>query len=388
MLVLPHSFLLANGAKSIRQKLANEARIHCLVDLSSIPVFESVDIYVILLVFQKRVDESVSSLPATIVSVRDLPGLALEDYLEGKRVTGDFYSIYDLDQQEFESEEWILLPETASRIRRGLRTLPTLANFAEIRQGAITGADKVFIVPDSVSDSLDSELFRPLLADRSMLRYRVPEATEQSIFYPFIDGELVQEERLRTEFSATWSYLQEHRGELEKRSAVSRGNVAWWQPAWPRSPRSMLRPKLVSPHLVLAPRFGFDRTGTYVVTRSTYLTTKGIGADEELLLYLLGLLNSSVAFWYLSQHSHKYSHGYSMLEGKTLRDVPIPDPGRSPSLTQRLCDAVDARINSTGTHAIAMEREIDDLASDLYGISRLDRGLLGLGGVDADDPND
>ena len=45
-----------------------------------------------------------------------------------------------------------------------------------------------------------------------------------------------------------------HRARLEKRKALARYRKAWWEPMWPREPKTLLRPKLVVPHLVIVPR--------------------------------------------------------------------------------------------------------------------------------------
>jgi type I restriction-modification system DNA methylase subunit len=52
--VLPQSFLDAQNAAFMRQILAKEYVVHCIVDLSRVPIFEQQSIYNILLIAEKR----------------------------------------------------------------------------------------------------------------------------------------------------------------------------------------------------------------------------------------------------------------------------------------------------------------------------------------------
>lgn len=54
MFILPHSFLISDNAHGIRRKILQETWIRCLADLSAIRVFQQVDTYIVLLIFQKK----------------------------------------------------------------------------------------------------------------------------------------------------------------------------------------------------------------------------------------------------------------------------------------------------------------------------------------------
>lgn len=99
-------------------------------------------------------------------------------------------------------------------------------------------------------------------------------AQSGSVFFPFVDGTKITEKYLKSEFPKTWAYLLKHRGRLEKRKALVRYRKAWWEPMWPREPDSLLRPKLVVPHLVIMPRFALDGRGRYAVSHSPFLIAR------------------------------------------------------------------------------------------------------------------
>lgn len=377
LFVLPHSFLLAGSARAMRRRLAEDCWIHCLADLSAIRVFEDLGSYIILLIFQKKAEFVPTKPVAMVLKCQDYVGLALEDSLEGRPAETPFYSVHEADQSEFKRDNWVILPSGEATIRDKLESLPRLGDFAEIREGLITGADDVFIVDKTQVPEGEETLYVPFLPDREMERYHVPKDTSKRVLYPFLNGRKLTENEIRHSFTKTWEYLVAHQQKLMNRRPVQRGHLEWWEPVRPRSPRLLLRPKIVSPHLILIPRFSLDCNGRYAVSRTCYLYPKPPGMEDDLLCFLVAILNSPVCHWYISTHSHKYSRGYIMLEPKTLKSVPIPDPTsiHGPRL-DHLLSLVNQRLGDPDS--ISVESEIDNITSELYELSIEEQQVIGI----------
>jgi hypothetical protein len=373
--VLPHSFLLARNARKIRKLIADECWIRVLADLSAIKVFGETGSYVLLLIFEKKTRQLSDPPAPVILKCRDFVGHALEDVLEGRRAETPTYSIYETPQSDFLAEDWIILPPLEGRLRQRMHSLPRLHEFVQVRQGLVTGADDVFVVDSATIPKRESRVFKPFLPDRSMLRYTVPKSTQRSVFYPFLGDERLSEEDLKTRFPETWRRLELQKGRLTARRAVLRGECAWWAPERPRSPTELFLPKIVTPHLGLAPRFGLDVDGKFAVSHSTYLYAKEPSDSSDMLRFLVAVLNSPACYWYIAAHSHKYGRGYSMLEAKTLRSVPVPDPTRWPTETLRLITLVDDLLRINATQEI--ELEIESLVADMYEVTVPERKALG-----------
>jgi len=378
LFVLPHSFLLSKSAQGMRSWLLEQCFVHCLADLSAIRVFEDTNIYVILLIIQKKT-KNLPEVKATIVKCQDQVGHALQDAIEGKRIEGKFYSIHDVEQSAFKPEGWQVLAPTEAAIDSRLSSLPLLEEFLEVRQGVVTGADDIFVIENHLVPNDEYSLFVPLLRDKEMCPYTVPKRTSQSVFLPYFNGTKVTEKKLRSEFPKTWAYLLRHRGRLEKRGALSRYRKAWWEPMWPREPDTLLRPKLLVPHLVIMPRFALDGRGRYAVSHSPFFIAR-IRTDEvHILKMMLAILNSSVCFWHIQTHSHVYRHGYTMLESKTLKRTPVPDINRwTSSEKKRLLGLVEKRLRAEKQETDILNAEIDALVSDAYGLTSNERRALGL----------
>ena len=176
--------------------------------------------------------------------------------------------------------------------------------------------------------------------------------------------------------------------ELESRPPVRRKQLLWWQPERPRLPQNMMRPKIISPHFVVMPRFSHDVKGKYAISRSPLLYPKEVlvegdaqevGAENDLLRYFLAVLNSTVCFRYIAEHSTRYGSGYIMLEPRTLAKTPVPNPSVVPPATmRRLLSLVDKRLTSTGSDNIAIEKELDETITELYGLSLEEQRSLTL----------
>lgn len=388
LFVLPHNFLLREHARGMRKLISETCWIRCLVDLSAVRVFEGTDSYIILFIFQKRFDVEPAPL-ATIVKCQASVSRALQDVLQGRQAETKYYSIYNVEQSTFGEGEWVTLPPSESAIKRKLETLPTLDTFLEIRVGLQTGNNRVFIVPTSEVPKGERKIFAPFLPDREMMTYTVPEKTGSYVFYPFIDGRKIEDEsELKESFPKTWKYLLTHEEKLRERPPVRDGKLLWWQPERPRSPQHMMRPKIVSPHLVVVPRFSLDRKGQYAIVRSPLMYPKEvlfendlqeIGVEDDLLRYFVAVLNSNICYRYITEQSHRYGSGYAMLEPRTLARTPVPDPTQvSPELMQKLLTLVDVRLGASGESVIPIEVEIDELVTELYGLSKQERLLYGV----------
>ena len=379
LFVLPHSFLLGQNASGMRKIISEQAWIRCLADLSAIRIFEDSGSYILLLIFQKRPDTGQEAPPATIIKCQDLVGRALQDAVEGRRVETSFYSIYDVEQHTFGESEWLILPPTESRLKSRFERLPIVDDFLHVRKGFISGADDVFIVPAAQVPSGEEAIFVPYLRDREMKLYTVPDRTSHYFFYPYVGETKIEEDRLERDFPQTWAYLNSRRKKLEARSSLQKYHRAWWEPMWPRPPEHMMRPKIISPHLVLIPRFSLDREGKYAISQAPLLYPKETGAEQDMLRFFVAVLNSTPCYWYIATHSHVYRGGYVMLEPVTLKKTPVPDPARvSPAIKRRILALVDERLSLSGIAAVDVEKQIDRLVADLYGLSSQERRALGM----------
>lgn len=378
LFVLPHSFLIAENSIKLRKYISENCWIRCLTDLSAIPVFGNTGIYVVLFIFQKKLPSNLHSPQATLIKCREFVGKALQDGLRNNQVENNFFSVFEVDQSFFKGDSWAIIPSKELALREKLSQFPNLNVFLDVRQGFVTGADDIFVVDKNQIPKGEENIFIPYLADRQIDRYSIPKSVSKYVFYPFKSGNKVDEKQMKKDYPETWKYLQSKKRDIQSKKSFQ--NVSnWWRPARTRQPEHILLPKIVTPHLTIVPKFAVDLQGKYGISRSPFFILKGDGGGREMLLYFLGILNSTPCYWYISNHSHKYSKGYTMLEVKTLNQTPIPDPSSiSNKDFKKMIELVELRIKSATLESIKIEAEIDALACKLYNLNSDDKKVLGL----------
>ena len=380
LFVIPHSFLISKNAKKLRKYISDNFVINYLIDLSAIQVFGNTGIYVVLLIVQKRVPTLGDT--SVLVKCENKEGYALQAALKWDFTETSSYSVYKTQNSIFCAEEWYVLPKREVELKTKLEVFPKITEFVEVRQGFVSGNDKVFIVEKVIANQLGIKLFRPYLSDKEMEKFDLPDIGEldKYLFWPFDEnGNKISIESLEESYPKLFQYFLKYKEILLKPKTKNEHN--WIYPHRPRQ-ETLLQPKVICPHLMFTPKFALDSNGAVVVSRTPFIYLKS-KFDEtqgiDILKYLTAVLNSSACFWYISTHSHKYGGGYSMIEVKTLKTTPIPDPSRvSSGDLNKLVSLVDDRLESKGYDAVQIDRQIDKIVSKLYNLTEKDMSTLGI----------
>ena len=373
LFVVPQPLLTSDNLKPLRDWIQDQAWIRVVADLSAIPVFEA-NVYVALVVVQRKGGESFPAPPVALVRCNADVGAALEDFLDGKHRRTSSYSIFEAAQAALARPTWsVHAPEEASLLRK-LEAMPHLGQASEVRQGVITGADSVFVVDSEAVPAAESSLYRPFLPDRLIGRFTLPAQTGTHVFYPILGDKIVSTPRLSSDFPETWAWLNLHKEKLSSRAAVAGGTLEWWQPARLRYPH-VLAPKIVMPEVSLIPRFGIDQTGEWIVGHSPFIYLPEERPDEDTLLVIAALLNSSVVAWFIDLNARKYRSNYNKVGVSLMRRIPIPDLShvqlpnirKAIDLARTLVNSEDREFN----YELALE--LDDLIlRNMYGLSEED----------------
>jgi methylase of polypeptide subunit release factors len=389
LFVLPNTFLVTDSAKLIRKYLIEECNILCLVDLSSVKydIFENVGIYPILLIFQKRKKNDKQNINAVITTINDYVGRALTDILEDKKTLNPSYNIFPVSQDFFHREKWTLLTPAESNLEIRMSKLKKIEDFFDIRTGFTSGLIEAFIIPPNKIPRNENEIYIPYLRDREMGKYSIIEDSKEYIFYPYLeDGTKINEKKLMQQFPNTYRRLYQSYNSLSQRSEVIKEKMEWYMPNRPRKRDFMLIPKIITPHLVFTPRFSLDIKGKYAISRCPFLVLKKDSeqgfAKHDLIFYILGMLNSSVCTWYLLNHTSRYQNGFMMIEPASLKEIPVVDPIYLSKISfLKFVALVKERFlyqedDSNFSKVIEIEKEIDRISMDFYGLNKGERNVI------------
>ena len=328
--VVPQQFLTSPSLRKLRDWVMEHTWVHLVADLSAIPVFKA-SVYVSLLIVQKKGFLGEEPPYVSVIRCQRDVGAALVDFIDGHYSRTSSYAIFQSGQESLRRVTWsVPFPEETGLVRK-LEPMPKLDDVAVVRQGMITGADDVFIVDSHEVPEGERAIYRPLLPDSMIGRFVLPGESGKRVFYPFLEDVPVDTSQMENLFPETWARLNRFRDRLSSRKSAPKDPAGWWRPAWPRSPSEMLVPKIAVSRLVLMPRFGVDLAGRWVVLQSPYVRSRSGVGDEDLLLVLAAVLNSSLAAWYIDLNARKYRNGYNMVEVALLKQLPIPDISQMPS---------------------------------------------------------
>ena len=365
--VLPHSFLIGSTPYPIREDLKRKFWIKSIVDLSAIKVFEDYSTYVVLLIAQKKTNAMETPPACRVVLCQEFVGNALQDCLENKTVRTSYYSVFDVDQDYFVKGPWTLLGPEEVSLQKKLNNMPKLEDFLVVREGLITGNDKSYIISRDQVPHEEKSLFALFLPDRAIGRYTTPRESKRYVYFPYSNGKPIDLKDLK-KAKSTWKYINNIRANLGG-SALKK---------WPYLVRGrekeILRPKIISPYLVLLPRFALDVEGKFVISHSPFMFPKARDNDLDLLKFFTAVLNSSIVHWYLGSHAYRYSKGYVKLDPNYVKKIPVPDPSKiSPTLFKKIINLVNKRLQ---TDDAKYEDQIDIIVREIYGLSSDEFQLL------------
>ncbi|HEX5443943.1 MAG TPA: N-6 DNA methylase [Pirellulales bacterium] len=262
--------------------------------------------------------------------------------------------------------DWVAMINAAAACRLG--------DVAKVRVGIKTTADSVFIRRDW--ESLPGELrpepkhLRPLVSQDDAAKWRPLEATgpTRRVLYTH---EVVDGRRRAIRLAATsptWKYLLSRKEKLESREYVIGAGRAWYEIWVPQDPQAWSLPKIVFPDISPDARFFWDAKGS-IVDGNCYWITTNDPADEELLLFILGVTNSALISRYhdLAFQNKLYSQRRRHLT-QYITEYPLPDRHAAPS--RQIVKLVRRLVNESPTseERQRLEAKIDALAAKAFGL--------------------
>ncbi len=262
--------------------------------------------------------------------------------------------------------EWVSSINAAGKYRIG--------DVARVRVGIKTTADRVYVRRDW--QSLPSKIcpepkhLLPILSQENAAKWQpiVPCGQPRAVLYTheFVDG---RRQAIRFDKSSpTWKYLLANRDKLESRKYVTDAGRKWYEIWVPQDPSAWRRPKIVFPDISPEPRFFLDVNGC-VVDGNCYWITTNNPHDEELLLLILGVANSSLMTRYhdLAFPNKLYSQRRRHFT-QYVAEYPLPD--RTSSASKGIAATVRrlAAETTPRDHVKALEWELEELVDEAFGV--------------------
>ena len=407
--IISRQFAEADYGRPLRRMLSANRHVEEVVDFGSGLVFEGVGAYTLILVLNRRAQESYR-----LTRVVEAPSaVALEESQDSERFTAT------LPAGSLGEDGWdLLLPFETELLDRLAASNPTLGEVTggRIFQGVVTGADNsVFRFLDRGRDSdlpscrrvvvrgspntdpvlIEEALLRPVYEGRTAIQRFLAHPSEELLLMPYARTtedaryELLSPEVLESDYPHTWEWLSGHRAVLEARSGTW-SDRNWFSFSRRQNLELFEENKVLVPYMVdhLCAHWDTNRHFFVNVATGGY----GIVVPDSLdPLLLTALLNSRLLSWVLRCYSRAWRGGWFAARKGNLVRLPVaaPESERAADIIEKYRDCVrlrgqlDAATSEreqdlAGRLLVTAAAAFDAAVEDCYSLSSAEREILSL----------
>ena len=382
--IMPIKWTNSTFGKGLREILLQKSFVSTIINFGAYQVFEA-STYTGIHIFKRTKYLKYLELNENIESLSEL-----DTYLNTLS-PNDFVNI-----KLKNSEPWVLTNKAIHNVLEKLNKFPCRLSdvFEKIFQGIATSKDDVYFLYDCLylgEDIIEGEskylnrrieierdLLKPLLKGEDVHRYELLQSNRYVIFpYKLKDNvaELYTEEQLKTIFPKGYKYLKEcenvlrgrENGRLEK-------DKFWYRYIYPKNLALFQKEKLVAPEISLGGNFSYDEKGQFYSTTTIYgyIKNKNCQVSYETLL---GIMNSSLCWWFLKNTGTVLANGYFRYKPTYLKPFPLPAISHEKDkeikeLVKKLLHEKDVKIRK------GFEASIDKEIYDLYCLTSEDVKII------------
>lgn len=257
---------------------------------------------------------------------------SIVEHIDDAGYEDNYISVRELDREFIGSHPWNLqggaAPEISTMLRNGQ---PLDTRIESIGFAAITGEDDAFVVPSTAAERMRVEKFARTFVEGLNLRdFRV---SSESISIDALDLNMIE----GTVEKFFWPNKKRLQNGLVFGQTKSDRGIPYFHYTLPNEKRLKAERLIAFAFVSTHNHFVLDRGGK-VFNRSAPVIKLGEDATEDDHLALLGLLNSSVACFWLKQNCHDKGNGgygggiasdtwerFFEFTGTTLKEFPLPD---------------------------------------------------------------
>jgi len=377
--IMPHKFINANYGKSLKGFIGDKMLLEKMVHFGASQIFEDATTYTGLFFLSKKKNFKVLYSN-------------LENIEEFRRGTPPIFK--EGISSLLTAEQWIFLEPQAASLLKKLQDFPdTLeTKTSRIFQGIKTSADKIFIV-ELLKDKgdlvevyckennekyiLEKKILLPLIKGGNSRSYKIS-STNLLLIFPYQNGKLMSQDRLENEAIGVWEYLLDHKKTLKARENNSFLDDDWYRFGRSQALTEIENKKIFTPDIAPSPRFSYDENGKYAFTGGAAGGYGIIPKDNSDFSFLLAILNSKLAFWFISKISTQMRGGWYSFEAKYIKFIPVPNGSISlkSEITNYVNKILKIKNENPGIDSSALESEINQLVYRLYGLTEEEIGII------------
>ena len=377
-MIVPNKFFHTRAAQRLRSHLSAGKLVHSIVDFGYEKIFAGATNY------------------ACILSLQKVPSRKIRFARAAADIT--IAESYDTSWSSLDEKSWHFVEAKRQYLFKKMEAAgcPLQNIVGRFGTGVQTGADRVLCVDELAAKKhkLEHALLRPILRGRDVRRYQLSRKP-RSVIFPYLEDKkkfvLYEEKQLRSKYPRTYSYLVDHKDVLSERVWFGKNakqlSGGWYGMMYVDHPWAFARPHLLTPSLSNRSNFTIGK-GLLFATGTAGVTSVVPKDDHQSILYLLGVLNSSLLSFYATNHSPVFQGAYYKFSAPYLKNLPIrvvdvsdrKDKARHDrmvGLVETMLDLYQKLPMARTTHdrnvierlISATDRQIDQLVYNLYGLT-------------------
>jgi adenine-specific DNA-methyltransferase len=356
-----NKFMRAGYGKNLRQYLTEKTTIQSIIDIGDLPVFEAIA-YPCIVVTSKALPREEHS--SQVLSVKELE-LALHLEEEAPHKT------WKMHQHDLRTDGWNLQNTVVLRLIEKLRATGTpLTDVVQgcFYRGMVTGSNEAFVIDEATrkkivsADPKSVKIIKPWLRGRDIKKWEI---NWEHLYLLYIPWDFQIEK-----YPAVKTHLKQYQELLSNRPEVKQGNFPWF--ALSRFASEFVedfnKPKIIYQEIATSQAFTYTESPFYLNNKCYFIPTTD--------LYLLGVLNSKIAWFILGHIVSKLQQGAYALQSPYMSQFPVP----TTSTRERTNIAKTAKrlleLRGAGEESTTLETELNERVYRLFGLSKEEQDII------------
>ena len=359
--VTPSRFLIRDYGSLLRNYIHTNCQVNTIVNFGDIQIFDCATTYTGIFNISKQNNEQYYF-----------------KYLKVNRKSDLFSPKYtSLISSNLNSEIWnfpsLSEAKIIDRIAADCLRLENVVD--KIVQGIASGKDEVFFVSESTKEQygIEPEILRPILKGKDISRYRVSWSRKYVIYMYNSNGDAYSENHMKTHYPNCYAYLLQNKIKLSGRGYFDNSSKKWFELWNQRKEGNFIKPKIITLDNASTNSFTLDTYG-YFGTTTVYSFSSAMTIIDN--RYLLALLNSMLLEYIHKRCSIPQANGFYRYQALFIKKLPIKiiNPQNQLPFINLVDTILTRKMEQKDTSEL--ERKIDLLVYDLYGISEEERRII------------
>lgn len=317
--IVTNKWLRSGYGESLRRFFCQSSVFEQIIDFGHAPIFEDADTFPCIIAARKsevsNTDNENKSVLVCAVPRGELKNINLIQYVQNPE------NSFTIPWSRFSAHAWSLEPPAVDDLMRKIQRVGVpLKEFAGVKpyRGIMTGFNEAFLIDNATKNKLIqadpkcAEIIKPYLRGQDIKRWC---PAWENLWMIFVKWDCPI-----NNYPSVLSWLEQHRKGLELRPEVKQGRYPWYALSRYGSDYWQLfeQQKIIYQVIQTFPLYALDNSGVFGNDKTFILPTQD--------LFILGLLNSPLIWWYGQRVFTKMLSDAISPMGYLFETLPIAQP--------------------------------------------------------------